>query len=69
MATGSSQRGAVAPGLGRQAESREATRCAGAAVDHFNERSDFSAQSEQLHRCNTVLHMLQGINSACMCFL
>ena len=54
MATGSSRRGAVAPGLGRQTESREATRCAGAAVDHFNERSDFSAQSEQLHRCNTV---------------
>ena len=69
MATGSSQRGAVAPGLGRQAESREATRCAGAAVDHFNERSVFSARSEQLHRCSKVLHMLQSNNSACMFFV
>ena len=69
MATGSARRGAVAPGLGCQAKSREAAHCAGAAVDHFNERSDFSAQSKLLHRCNTFLHMLQGINSACMFFM
>ena len=69
MATGSTRRGAAAPGLGHKAESREATHCAGAAVDHFNERSVFRAQSGLLHRCITLLLLLHGIHSANMFFM